>query len=162
MRKLYSDLAADGLSPKTIHNIHTCLHRALQQGVEDEVLGRNVVDQVKPPKVQGQQMQALTVEEVRLVLQAAGTPVPTSGRWKNPPPFATCAGVVGWIGLRGVGCRFALASRLASRCRQARPFTRVFRRAPARTLWEADGRRRTGVRHNARKSGRIIGAEALR
>jgi integrase len=41
IRGLYRKLAESGLSEKTIHNIHVCLHKALQDGVDDGLLRRN-------------------------------------------------------------------------------------------------------------------------
>ena len=41
IRGLYRKLAESGLSEKTVHNVHICLHKALQDALDDGLLRRN-------------------------------------------------------------------------------------------------------------------------
>ena len=41
IRALYRKLAESGLSEKTVHNVHICLHKALQDALDDGLLRRN-------------------------------------------------------------------------------------------------------------------------
>jgi integrase len=58
LKALYTTLAKTGrrggkpLAAKTIRNVHTTLHRALRDAVEEELVVRNVADVVRPPKVE--------------------------------------------------------------------------------------------------------------
>src|SRR6516164_4755671 len=45
-----------GLSPLTVHHMHRVLREALQQAVRWQLLARNPVDAVRPPKVERKQM----------------------------------------------------------------------------------------------------------
>jgi len=60
-----------GLSPRTVHYIHTILHRALKDAVEDGLVVRNVAASARPPR-QGaskrQEMQTWTPQELRAFL----------------------------------------------------------------------------------------------
>ena len=44
VRGLYRQLAEGGLSEKTIHNVHICLRKALQDAFEDGLVRRNVAE----------------------------------------------------------------------------------------------------------------------
>lgn len=44
IRGMYRKLAESGISEKTVHNIHICLHKALQDAVDDGLLRRNPAD----------------------------------------------------------------------------------------------------------------------
>ncbi len=50
IRGLYRKLAESGLSEKTVHNVHICLRKALQDAVDDGLLHRNPAEKahVKP------------------------------------------------------------------------------------------------------------------
>ena len=48
-----SATARRGLSPRTVHHVHTCLHRAFRDAVRWNRLFRNPVDAADPPKVAG-------------------------------------------------------------------------------------------------------------
>lgn len=71
LRELYTDLLESGRSPKTVRNVHVCLHRALEQGREDGVLARNVADSVRPPRAPRPEMHALDPDEVRHLVAVA-------------------------------------------------------------------------------------------
>lgn len=71
VRQLYARLIDSGLSPKTVRNVHQCLHRALEQAVTDRVLTTNPAHAVRPPRAPRHEMEALTPEQARQVLEVA-------------------------------------------------------------------------------------------
>lgn len=71
--QLYARLSAAGLSPKTIRNVHQCLHRALEQAVNYRVLPVNPAHAVRPPRVPRAEMEALSPEQARQVLAVAAS-----------------------------------------------------------------------------------------
>lgn len=56
------------LSARTVGHAHRVLHRALQRAVESETLSRNVANTVRPPKVEGREIELLTAEQIIDVL----------------------------------------------------------------------------------------------
>jgi len=60
-----------GLSPLTVHHMHRVLREALQQAVRWQLLARNPVDAVRPPKVERKQMQTLDAEATVVLIEAA-------------------------------------------------------------------------------------------
>jgi len=74
LQELYSQLLDKGLSAKTVRNIHGTIHKAIKDAARWGMLPRNVADIARPPKVSRQELQCLTPEQVRLLMQAcAGT-----------------------------------------------------------------------------------------
>jgi len=71
IQSFYADLADQGLSAKTVMNVHGVLHRALDQAARWRLIPTNPADLIDPPKVERRQMRALDAEESRLVLMAA-------------------------------------------------------------------------------------------
>ncbi|MBN1458225.1 MAG: site-specific integrase [Armatimonadetes bacterium] len=62
-----------GLSPKSIRNVHTTLHRALNDAVEWGHVATNVATRVKPPKLNGEHhMTAWTVAQLQTFLARTG------------------------------------------------------------------------------------------
>ena len=53
-----------GLSPTTVHSIHTTLHQALQAGVEQRMIPDNPAAQTQPPKIIRRAMNVLTEEQM--------------------------------------------------------------------------------------------------
>ncbi len=57
LTRLYADLLVGGgraggaLSPRTVHGVHRVLHRALQDAVNEDLLGSNPAARARPPKV---------------------------------------------------------------------------------------------------------------
>ncbi len=51
--------------------IHVTLHRALKQAVMDNLIPRNVTGAVKPPKLAPHEVQPLSQDEAKTLLQAA-------------------------------------------------------------------------------------------
>jgi integrase len=56
------------LSARTVGHAHRVLHRALQRAVESEALSRNVASAVRPPKIEGREIEMLTAEQINDVL----------------------------------------------------------------------------------------------
>jgi integrase len=68
----YRDRLDAGLSASTVHKIHDILRRALAQAVKWHLVPRNVADVVKPPRPVPKEMAALSADEARRLLEAAG------------------------------------------------------------------------------------------
>lgn len=59
-----------GLAAKTIDLIHAILHRLLEQALKDDLVTRNIMDAVEPPRVQQFEARPLSPDEARAVLEA--------------------------------------------------------------------------------------------
>ena len=70
-QRLYQDKLAAGLSPTTVSHLHTVLHGAFAEAVRWDLLPRNVVSLVRPPRKAHVEVVALTVEQARALLAAA-------------------------------------------------------------------------------------------
>ena len=80
LNALYAKLACQGkrdgkrgLSPRTVHHVHVCLHRAFRDAVRWGRLLRNPVDAADPPRVAGpgsREMKTWSAEQVRAFLEA--------------------------------------------------------------------------------------------
>lgn len=71
VQQVYSALLEAGKHPRTVLHVHRVLHAALEDAVRQQVLGRNVCDAVRPPKVPGRELRVLTEEELLRLLRAA-------------------------------------------------------------------------------------------
>ena len=71
VRALIRNKRGSGLSGRTVQLIHTVLGKALKDAVQDEILHRNVVAAVKPPKRTKKEMHPLSSEQARLFLDTA-------------------------------------------------------------------------------------------
>jgi integrase len=69
VKSLYNKKLKDGLSPKSIHHIHGVLHKALDNAVKWNYVSRNVCEVVSPPRLVKPEMQALTMEQARKLLE---------------------------------------------------------------------------------------------
>jgi integrase len=72
LQRLYADRLAAGSSPTTVHHLHAVLHKALDQAVRWNLVGRNVSDLVDPPRITRHEMTTLSPESARSLLDAAG------------------------------------------------------------------------------------------
>ncbi len=70
VKSLYNKREKEGLAPKTIHSIHGVLHKALANAVEWGLVGRNVCDVVKPPRLVRKKKQSLTLEQAQKLLES--------------------------------------------------------------------------------------------
>ncbi len=71
LQKLYGELSAQGLSPRTVRYAHTVLRNALEQAVKWGMIARNPADLVQLPRKQGREMSAFSPEEAQRFLAAA-------------------------------------------------------------------------------------------
>jgi len=67
---MYAALLESGLAPKTVHLVHGTLRLALKHAVRWELIPRNPVEQVEPPRVERPEITVLTREQVGLLLEA--------------------------------------------------------------------------------------------
>lgn len=67
---LYGELSQH-LAPRTVGHVHRVLHRALRDALHWGLVARNVCDAVSPPKVPRREIQVLTPEQARSLLDAA-------------------------------------------------------------------------------------------
>lgn len=59
------------LAPRTVVHVHRLLHKALEDAVREELLGRNVCDLVRPPAVAATEPRTLDLAEARRLLETA-------------------------------------------------------------------------------------------
>ena len=79
-----------GLSPRTVHHMHRVLKQALAQAVRWQLLIRNPVDAVDPPKVERRRMTTYDMSQtVALIDAMRGTGCSFPPSW---PSYAACAG----------------------------------------------------------------------
>lgn len=71
VQELYTEMAAKGLSPRTIQIVHNIINSALKQGVKWQLLSRNPAQYVDRPKLVRREMMALSPEDVMKFLKAA-------------------------------------------------------------------------------------------
>ena len=64
LRSWQARLSAGRLKPATVHQIHRSLRRALGAAVENDILVRNPLDGIKPPRVEAQEMRFLAPGDV--------------------------------------------------------------------------------------------------
>src|SRR5215204_3693867 len=60
-----------GLSSSTVQRLHAVIHRALKQALRWDLVPRNVLEAVDPPKAQRKEIRPLTPEQVRTLLRTA-------------------------------------------------------------------------------------------
>lgn len=71
LRTLYREKLDAELSSRTVQYVHVTLRRALGQAVKDGLVPRNVTEVVDAPRVVNKQMQPLTSEQARVLMDAA-------------------------------------------------------------------------------------------
>ncbi len=71
LQRYQSEKLSGGLSTQTVRHHRMALHRALQTAVEWGLLARNPVDAVRPPRVQGVEMQTWDENDIATFLEAA-------------------------------------------------------------------------------------------
>ncbi len=70
IQKLYNDMIREeGLSPKTVKNVHGILHKALVKAVQLRYIGFNPADACTLPRVEKQEIKPLTHEEMKAFLK---------------------------------------------------------------------------------------------
>lgn len=69
VQAFYSKKVKEGLSPKTVNNIHGLLHKALDNAVRWNLVPRNVCDAVTPPRIPHKEKTVLTPEQAHKLLE---------------------------------------------------------------------------------------------
>ena len=69
LRGLYRDKLDSGLSPRTVQYIHVTIHKALKQALNDGLVPRNVAEAVKPPQVRREEIEPLTPEQTKKLVE---------------------------------------------------------------------------------------------
>jgi integrase len=72
LRRLYKEKLDSGLRTRSVQHIHTTLHKALKQAVDDGLILRNVADSVKPPQLKRTEMKPPSLKQAKALHQAAG------------------------------------------------------------------------------------------
>ena len=70
LRAWLARLSAGPLKPATVHQVYRALRRASASAVENDVIARNPLDGIKPPRVEPQEMRFLTPGEVATLAAA--------------------------------------------------------------------------------------------
>lgn len=73
VQAFYSKKIREGLSPKTVHNIHGVLHKALDNAVRWNLVPRNICDAVTPPRIPHTEKTVLTPEQAHTLLEQVKT-----------------------------------------------------------------------------------------
>ncbi len=71
VRSLYRERLETGLAPRMVQLVHTVLHKALKQAVNDGLIPRNVTEAVKAPRPVKKEMKPLSPTQARDLLEAA-------------------------------------------------------------------------------------------
>jgi integrase len=71
VRALYRDKLDAGLATRTVQYIHTTLHKALKQAMNDRLVPRNVTEAVKAPRPSSKEVMPLSAGQARALLKAA-------------------------------------------------------------------------------------------
>src|SRR5664280_3667138 len=71
LEALYVQLAADGLAPASVLQVHRIVSRALKVAMQRGKIRRNVAALVQPPSVRREEVRPLTADQARAVLMAA-------------------------------------------------------------------------------------------
>jgi integrase len=71
LEALYAQLAADGLAPASVLQVHRIVSRALKVAMQRGKIRRNVAALVQPPSVPREEVRPLTADQARAVLTAA-------------------------------------------------------------------------------------------
>src|SRR5215217_5959066 len=70
VRWFYRDRLDYGLAPATVHKLHVVLHKALKAAVADGLIPRNAAAGLKLPRINREEIDPLTEEESRRLLEA--------------------------------------------------------------------------------------------
>lgn len=71
IQKLYNDLTERGLSGKTISLIHAMLTNCFRQALKLDLIRKNPLLAVEPPRVEKREMQSMTAEQAQSFVRAA-------------------------------------------------------------------------------------------
>jgi integrase len=65
LQRLYNQKRGEGYAPQSVKHLHRVLHRALNDALRWDLVGKNVCDAVDAPRVPKQEMKALTSEQAQ-------------------------------------------------------------------------------------------------
>lgn len=71
LQRLYTRGLEEGYSSTSVRHWHTVLHRALRYAVKSRLVVRNVADDAEPPRPKPTEIQVLTPEQVRKLLETS-------------------------------------------------------------------------------------------
>lgn len=71
LARLYSELRVRGLSPRTVQLVHAVLHKAFSQALRWNLVARNPVDLIDPPRSERKELRVLTPEQCRALLEGS-------------------------------------------------------------------------------------------
>ncbi|WP_232700179.1 phage integrase SAM-like domain-containing protein [Brevibacillus daliensis] len=63
IQKFYNELSAEGLSPDYIRYMHSILRKSIGQAVKWQLVARNVVELVEPPRLADKDIVTWSLEE---------------------------------------------------------------------------------------------------
>ena len=69
INELYAKLLRDGLAPRTVGHVHRLLHRAVGFAMTWDVVQKNVVSSVRPPRVPEEEIEIIREDDIKIVLQ---------------------------------------------------------------------------------------------
>lgn len=70
VQSLYNRKLKDGLAPKSIHQIHGVLHKALDNALRWNLVSRNVCEVVSPPRLVKHEIHPLTMEQAHKLVES--------------------------------------------------------------------------------------------
>ena len=70
IQRIYNNLQRQGISPKTIKNLHGCIHKALEVAVRNEYIARNPADVCTLPRIEKSEIQPLDAPDIKKLLEA--------------------------------------------------------------------------------------------
>jgi len=71
LQRFYADKLQQGLSPRSVQLMHITLHKALKNAMKTNLISRNPIDLVDPPKVERHEMKTMTEEDISIFLDKA-------------------------------------------------------------------------------------------
>jgi integrase len=69
LTELYAKLLRDRLAPRTVGHVHRLLHRAFSFAMTWDVVQKNVVSSVRPPRVPEEEIEIIREDDIKTVLQ---------------------------------------------------------------------------------------------
>jgi integrase len=75
LQALYNQLLAKPLSPTSVVRTHAVLHSAFDQALRWNLIPRNPCDATRPPRINRQEMQALSRQQAAVLIERASTPL---------------------------------------------------------------------------------------
>ena len=74
LQRLYASSLEEGMSPTSVHHLHTVIHKLLGAAQRWDIVARNVADLADAPRISRKEVRTLSQEEVRRLLQSVSEP----------------------------------------------------------------------------------------